>query len=120
MLQDHASSQEAAERFLRRVRDSRAAWGLRNPHGDWAVVPSNQSQNARVIPFWSDRPYAMRCAKAEWADYQPTQISLAVFLEAWLPGMCSDGLLVGLNWEPNLCGVEMTATEVLRRLTASS
>lgn len=57
--------------------------------------------------FWSDRAYAKQCARDEWSDYEPAQIPIGDFTEAWLPGLNRDGLLVGTNWNVHLIGLEI-------------
>jgi hypothetical protein len=122
MLQDRATSIEGHERFIRRVVEAGEVWGLKSRDG-WAVCPSNQFEDARVMPFWSDRAYARRAAKEEWADYEPTSLGLEEFLEGWLREMHEDGTLVGTNWDANNCGLEVEALdlakELLERLEAS-
>ncbi len=46
-------------------------------------------------------------AKEGWDHYIPTPIALAEFLENWLVGMHSEGLIVGTNWGPNMFGKEI-------------
>jgi hypothetical protein len=100
------ASTERHERFVRRVLCTRVVWGLKSDVG-WCVSPSNEDEQQQVMPFWSDKAYALQCAKDEWATYRPTEITLDAFLSRWLPGMAKDHLLVGTNWNVNLCGREM-------------
>jgi hypothetical protein len=111
-----ADSQTNHDRFLKLVRANRQVWGLRSIEG-WAVCPSNQADDVNVFVFWSDRAYAARHVHGEWADYVPRAIALDDFLAEWLPGMARDGVLVGTNWDANLCGVESTPTELAARLS---
>jgi len=117
MLQDRATSQESYDRFVARVRASGEVFGLQSLDGGWAVCPSHECEGASVLVFWSDRAYAVRHQKDDWSDYVPAAISLDEFIGAWLRGMHREGSLVGPNWDANLCGLEVEAIEVAKRLT---
>jgi hypothetical protein len=114
-LQDGVTTEENRQRFVRRVVDGGQVWGLKGADG-WAICDSVESEEARVMPFWSDRAYAARAARAEWAAFTPTAIPLAVFIDTWLAGMQKDGVLVGPNWDANDCGVELLADALAEEL----
>lgn len=109
------SSRERYDRFVRRVRARGEVWGLESPDG-WAVSPSNLASLRSVMPFWSDRAYAARCASAEWSEYRPSAIPLTQFVDTWLPGMVRDGILVGTNWNVDLIGEEVDPTTLRSEL----
>ncbi|MDP3070111.1 MAG: DUF2750 domain-containing protein, partial [Opitutaceae bacterium] len=117
MLQNRATSQESYDRFVDRVRHSGQAYGLRSPDGGWAVCPSHENEGVSVLVFWSDRAYAARHQKEDWSEYVPTAIALDEFIGAWLKGMHADGSMVGPNWDVNLCGLEVRAIDLAKRLT---
>jgi len=108
MFELAAASKERHDQFVRRVVTSREVWGLKSAEG-WACTGSTADGNEErsVMPFWSDRAYAKRCAKDDWSDYEPTPIPLNLFLERWLTGMESDDCVVGTNWSGHLCGYEI-------------
>ncbi|MCR9600741.1 DUF2750 domain-containing protein [Vibrio alginolyticus] len=54
-----------------------------------------------------------------WELYVPSPINLDSFVDNWLKGIHSDGHLVGLNWDPNLCGTEVVAIDVAKMLVRS-
>jgi hypothetical protein len=116
MLQDRVTSEENHERFIRRVLEAGEVWGLKSSAG-WAVCESTEFEDRDVMPFWSDRAYAKRAAREEWALYEPTPIALSDFIDAWLRGMSEDGTLVGTNWDAGNCGLEVEPIELARRLT---
>ena len=117
MLNVSAAAKEQHDRFVQRVRTNGLVWGLRSADG-WAMAPSNDDdEDADVIPFWSDRAYAARCAVDEWAEYAPESIPLEAFIEAWLPGMSEEGTLVGTNWNAQLTGAEVDPMDLLAELT---
>ena len=118
MLNSSIAAKEQHNRFVERVRASGLVWGLQSPDG-WAMAPSNdEDEDADVIPFWSDRAYAARCAVDEWAVYSPESIPLEAFLEAWLPGMAEEGTLVGTNWNAQLTGTEVDPLDLREELLA--
>lgn len=117
-LQDRETSVENHRRFVERVRARGEVWGLKAKDG-WAVCDSNETDDARVMPFWSDRAYAKRAAQDEWAEHAPTAIPLDVFIDRWLKGMHADGILVGTNWDAANCGLEVDAIELARALASS-
>lgn len=117
-MQDRETSIENHERFVRRVLGAREVWGLKSEDG-WAICDSTEFSDRSVMPFWSDRAYAQRAARNEWAHYAPTPLSLAQFVETWLVGMSADRVLVGTNWDANICGVQVEPADLARQLTAT-
>ena len=109
------TAREQHDRFVRRVRGTGVVWGLRSAAG-WSQSQSHDHDGRAVMPFWSDRAYAARCATGEWAGYEPTEIALADFLGAWLPGLQRDGYVVGTNWNGHLVGLEIEPSVLLREM----
>ena len=64
--------------------------------------------------------FAQQCAVDEWSDFAPTMLPLADFLEAWLPGMAEDGVLVVINWNAQLIGVEASPEKLIEDLSPGS
>lgn len=52
----------------------------------------------------------------EWADYHLIRLDLDLFTDGWLPNMIDDGLYCGLNWGPELGGIELDPEDVLADL----
>lgn len=104
-----------ADRFVASVKSTRVVWGLRSTEG-WANCPSNH-RDTDVLLFWSERAYAARHAREEWQAHEATSISLDSFIDDWLRGMSEDDLLVGVNFNADLAGLELTPQEVARMLT---
>jgi len=114
------ASRERHERFVRRVAAGGLVWGLKCEDG-WAVSSSNDTEDEgaeerTVYPFWSDRAYAARVARNDWAHYEPASIPLVEFLDAWLPGMAAEGHLVGTNWNAYLVGLEVEPLDLLDQI----
>lgn len=115
MLGNEQDSIDNHRRFIERVAKARVVWGLQSPKG-WAAAPSNDHEGQEVMPFWSDRAYAARAAKDEWAEYEPTSIDIDSFIDKWLKGMNQDGLLIGTNWNARLMGLEVEPAELAAEL----
>lgn len=115
MLEPKAAGQERHEQFLLRVVQAGMVWGLKGPNG-FTSSGSNEVEDTQIIPFWSDRAYAKRCAQEDWAHMVPTPIPLTEFLSAWLPGMHGDGVLAGTNWNAQLIGREIEPLQLLVEL----
>ena len=92
--------------FIKTVKETKIVWGLKS-NNSWAYSPSTEYEDVDVLPFWSHKSYAKAVAKEEWASYKPTEIDLNLFIDRWLKGMSDDNLLVGVNWNQNLLGVEI-------------
>ena len=109
---------ENHRRFVERVAASGIVWGLKNASG-WAVCDSNGDEGGDVMPFWSDRAYALRAAVDDWSEYEPAEIPIAVFIDRWLQGMTEDEVLVGTNWDASNCGFEIAAAELTEELVSA-
>lgn len=104
-IQLEADSMENHRRFVERAVAGEVVWGLKGQSG-YASCDSNSEPRRDVLVFWSDGPYARR-AEAHFPDHVPAPISLFDFLYRWLPGMQSDEVLAGTNWNGHLCGLEI-------------
>ena len=103
---DTSLLQKNHQLFVSRVVKTKCVWGLKSMEG-WPFAWSNQIRDLKILPFWSDRERARRCARLEWAEYKPVAIQLDEFMKQWLPGLAEDGTLVGTNWSADLAGTEM-------------
>ena len=114
------NSKRRYENFIKRVLKSGMVWGLENEKG-WFVCESNEYEDTEVMPFWSDEAYARQCAITiqEWSKYKPSSITLDEFLENWIYGMNEDDLLVGVNWNAKLIGLEVEPYELLKEFKGS-
>jgi hypothetical protein len=109
-----ADSEARHEQFLDRVVASGVVWGLKSAEG-WVVSSStaDETEDAEIMPFWSDRAYAKQCATDDWSVYAPTEIPLDLFMKHWLPGMANDQCLVGTNWNAHMVGYEIAPLDLL-------
>jgi hypothetical protein len=115
MLQDQQACIDNHKRFVKRVAESSEVWGLESPKG-WVVTESNESDGTEIMPFWSDKAYAARAAKEEWASFSPSMINLDEFIDRWLKGMNDEGVLVGTNWDTHLCGLEIEPAQLAQEI----
>lgn len=103
------------DRFVSKVKTSGVVWGLSLEDG-WAICPSTDNDR-QVMPFWSDEAYAKRHAVKEWSEYVPTPIDLDSFIAHWLQGMNEDEILVGVDFDAQLAGLEIEPNELASELT---
>ncbi|MEH7747741.1 DUF2750 domain-containing protein [Neobacillus drentensis] len=109
------NSKRRYENFIKRVSESKMVWGLKSEDG-WCVCESNEYEDTVVMLFWSDEAYARQCAVEEWSHYKPTSIPLEEFMNNWIYGMNEDDLLVGVNWNAKLIGLEVEPYDLFKEL----
>lgn len=109
------NSNRRYEKFIQIVSESKTLWGLKSEDG-WCVCESNDYEDTEVMLFWSNEAYARQCAIEEWSHYKPTSIPLDEFMNSWLYGMNEDDLLVGVNWNAKLIGLEVEPFDLLKEL----
>jgi hypothetical protein len=110
-------SKNRYKKFLERVPVSGVVWGLKEADDSFFVCESNEYEDTYVMAFWSERAYAKSCAVEELSHFEPSPIPLDIFMNNFLLGLDEDGLLVGLNWNSKLIGVEVEPAEVYEKLT---
>ncbi|MGF6949052.1 hypothetical protein QF028_001557 [Neobacillus sp. B4I6] len=108
------NSKRRYENFIKSVSESKTVWGLKSEDG-WCVYESNDNKDTGVMLFWSEEVYARQCAVEEWMHYKPTSIPLDKFIN-WLYKMNADDLLVGVNWNTNLIGLEVDPFDLYKEL----
>ncbi|MFT7558156.1 MAG: hypothetical protein ACI93R_000048 [Flavobacteriales bacterium] len=90
-------------------------WGLESEEG-FALCPSVDNEEIDVMPLWSQPEFAKLHAKDEWEGYKVVPIAVEEFLDDWLPGMHGDTMLVGVNWNDALEGLEMEPLDILENI----
>lgn len=111
------NSKKRYEKFIKEVSKTETVWGLKLKNKDgWAVVLSNEYEDAEVMLFWSEKRLAKLCIVEEWMEYEVNSITLENFMNNWLIGLDEDDLLVGLNWDFNLIGLEVEPIDLLNDL----
>jgi len=97
---------EQHQHFINQVAVNKTVWGLKSSDG-WAMASSNEIEERRVMPFWSDRVSAKKVAAEKWDTSEPVSIILDEFINLWLKSMHEDGIFVGTNWDTHLMGKEI-------------
>ncbi|MCY1691432.1 DUF2750 domain-containing protein [Exiguobacterium sp. SL14] len=109
-------SAEQAELFVQTVIETGTVYGLSKfEQSGWAYCPSNQEETD-VLLFFSTEEAAKSLQTKEWANYHLIRLELDLFMDGWLPNMSDDGLYCGLNWGPELVGLELDPEDVLADL----
>ncbi len=104
--------EENYEQFLAEAIDTGCVWALEGEEG-FALCPSVDNDELDVMPLWSQPEYAQLHCRDEWAEYEVVPIALEELLDDWLPGMHSDLMLVGVNWNHELEGIELEPLDLL-------
>lgn len=110
--------QENLDRLVVECLENGCVWGLQDADGNWSLVSSIDNDSLDVIPFWSAEGLAQALCTGYWDVYKPVAIELEEFLDDWLPGMHSDVLMVGINWNTELEGQEMEPLDLLEEFEA--
>ena len=110
--------QENLDRLVVECLENGCIWGLQDQEGNWSLVSSMDTDSIDVIPFWSDQRMAQALCTGDWEVYKPVAIEMEEFLDDWLPGMHSDVLMTGINWNEDLEGQEMEPLDLLEEFEA--
>lgn len=110
--------QENLDRLVVECLENGCIWGLQDQEGNWSLVSSMDNDSIDVIPFWSDQRMAEALCTGDWEVYKPVAIEMEEFLDDWLPGMHSDVLMTGINWNEDLEGQEMEPLDLLEEFEA--
>lgn len=110
--------QENLDRLVVECLENGCIWGLQDEEGNWSLVSSMDNDSIDVIPFWSDQRMAQALCTGDWEVYKPVAIEMEEFLDDWLPGMHSDVLMTGVNWNEDLEGQEMEPLDLLEEFEA--
>ncbi|WP_370981042.1 DUF2750 domain-containing protein [Agaribacterium sp. ZY112] len=103
------------DQFIAEAIDLGCVWALEGEEG-FALCPSVENEEIDVMPLWSQPEYAQAHCKEEWSVYKPVPIALEELLDEWLPGMHSDVVFVGVNWDENMEGVELEPLDLLEEI----
>ncbi|GAA5213381.1 DUF2750 domain-containing protein [Corallincola platygyrae] len=102
------------EAFLEQALAESQVWVLRDDEGCLIVNAGNEE----CLPVWPTEDAAKACAISDWKGLVPLSISLADWVEKWLPGMEKDDRVVAVF--PNLAGESLVVapSELLAELEA--
>jgi hypothetical protein len=100
------------QEFFNEVKATQMIWGLQDKASDgWVIVDSSNFEDTDCFPVWSTESGAQALCTDEWAEYTPTQISVADWLEFWVEDLAEDNILIGVDWplEGDCEELELTA-----------
>ena len=99
-----------AEQFVDQVVSEGELFALFDEGQGWANCHAHDNKDATAVYlFWSDEKEARKLKTEEWANYQVIAITLDVFFDSWLDGMQKQQVFAGVNWDQDLCGLEIEA-----------
>ncbi len=107
------------DRFIVEAIECGCVWGLENDEG-WALSDSDSHSDSSVMPFWSQPEYAQAHCVEEWSSYKAVPIALEELLDEWLPGMHSDVILVGVNFNSDMEGIEIEPLDLIAEIEAQA
>lgn len=91
---------ETVKEFLKEVQATQMIWALNEKESDgWVIVDSMKFEDTDTILLWSTESQAQAACTEEWANYVPTQISVADWLEFWFEDLNEDGVIAGIDWQ---------------------
>jgi Protein of unknown function (DUF2750) len=96
-----------------------AVWSIADDEGHPA--PPN-ADGRRSMPFWSKESRAERVVErvVAYRGFRVVRIDLEVWKLRWLPGLETDGLMVGVNWSGDFAtGFDIEPSEAARNLAAA-
>ncbi|NLD98518.1 MAG: DUF2750 domain-containing protein [Fibrobacter sp.] len=121
MPQDSIPAKQKHEEFLKKVCETEVVWTLKSSDGVASCsscdYENDDGEPLELICFWSAESLAKMCINEDWGDYEPSQISLAEFIENWCIGMHNDGFLAGTNLDKDLSGFEIEPLELIVELS---
>ena len=72
---NRATCDASHDRFVRRVIETENVWYLSGPDGV-ATSASHDDEETAILLFWSDRAYATRAKREEFAEYRERSMDL--------------------------------------------
>ncbi len=105
-------------RFIQLLLESQTVFTLSDDEGI-AECPSNEftdgaeDEPVPVYCLWSSEQAALACRSEEWSHYELDAVPLAVLMGEWLLAMEEDGVLVGIDFDAELYGMEVEPVGLL-------
>lgn len=99
---------DVKQEFFAEIQATQMLWALQDKENEgWVVVDSANFENAETMPLWSTESMAQKSCTDDWAEYKPTQISVADWLEFWFEDLSEDNMIIGLDWQEDQECVEL-------------
>ena len=98
--------------FRREAPQEGRVWTIRDARG---FPAPKAADGTRAMPFWSKQSRAQRVVTAVEAyhGFEVVEIPLRDWVGSWLPGLRTDGVLVGVNWAgARATGYDMAPAQV--------
>lgn len=105
-------------RFVQALLESQTVFTLSDDEGI-AECPSNEftdgtdDEPVPVYCLWSSEQAALACRSEEWSHYELDAVPLSVLMGEWLLAMDEDEVLVGIDFDAELYGMEVEPVELL-------
>ena len=119
-LKQRADLLPRANKFVEDIIENNKIFYMLHSKGGAITYPSNEffdenQRPAEVIPIWSSRylPYAKKFAD----KFEIKEIDFEEFFYLMLPALIRDQMIIGLNWDHQGFGIEMTASEVYEKIS---
>lgn len=113
-MDNNSSIDHKHRKFIERAIESEIVWGLASDVG-YARLESREFEEAFVLPFWSDKAYAIAI---NIGDYEPQSMSLSDFLENFLIGSYNEGYLIGTNLDAEMNGKELEPLDLALQISS--
>lgn len=109
------------DNFLNKVSETSTVWALQD-NESYAVSVSNEFETedgdpAGMVCFWSDKQLAKASAVDDWQNHEPVKIQLGDFVENFCIGIAHDGLMVGIDFNENMIGLEIDAFDLILEIS---
>lgn len=106
------------QHFIDSLLAQQTVYTLISNEDDWAECPSSEYEDQQGEPIsvyciWATANNAQTCQTEEWADYQIEALSLADFMQDCLINMAQDDVLIGVDFDAQLYGLEIEPMELL-------
>ncbi|SHG90307.1 DUF2750 domain-containing protein [Ferrimonas marina] len=110
--------QPEIQRFVDAVTEQGQIWVL-STEGEYVVCDSVEFEQTDVMPLFSSEQAAKALCQEDWSEYEAKAVSVDDFFEQWLPSLDEDKVMVGLDWDEELNGVECDPFELAKLLADS-
>ena len=113
MTPELTNAEQRYENFLREVKVSLTVWSL--ARGDQLALWSDEE--GFILPLWSHEQEALVGLQA-FPTYEVRSYALSDFISEVLPQLEKDDVMVGLNLDETMGGVDVSCAELKRLVTA--
>lgn len=81
------------------------------------LFQDDNGQGVPVICFWATHTLAKESCVDAWANYTINEMCLTTFIEDWLVQIYNDSLIVGLNFNKEMLGLECDPLDLILAIT---